>query len=148
MELELWHILLLYVVGLGLLIAECFLPGAVMGLVGGAALLTSIFLGFGEHWGIGTGQIVVTLVVIPAAFVAGMKRVAHRTSLGDSDSFAKDYEGYLDREGEARTDLRPAGLVEIDGKKLDVVTAGEMIEEGRRVRVVKVEGNRIVVRAI
>ena len=62
--MELWHIILMYVVGLGLAIAECFLPGAIMGLIGAAALLTSIILGFGEHWGIGTTQVLVTVVVI------------------------------------------------------------------------------------
>ena len=40
--------------------------------------------------------------------------------------------------------LHPSGVVAIDGKKHDVVTEGGMAEKGDRVRVVKVEGNRVV----
>ena len=146
--MELWHVISLYVVGLGLAIAECFIPGGILGMVGGAALVTSVIFGFSEHWGVGTVQIAITVVVVPVAFMAGMKRVAHKASLAGSASFAKDYSVYNGREGEAKTDLRPSGMVDIDGNKVDVVTAGEMVEQGQRVRVVKVEGNRVIVRAI
>ena len=43
------------------------------------------------------------------------------------------------------TALRPAGIGEFDGVKLNVVSDGEFIAQGRRVRVQKVAGNRIVV---
>ena len=43
------------------------------------------------------------------------------------------------------TALRPSGHVEIDGVKLNVVSGGEFIAEGERVKVVSVEGNRIQV---
>ena len=146
--MELWQIISLYVVGLGLAIAECFVPGGILGLIGAGALVTSISFGFMEHWGIGATQIAITVVAVPIAFMAGMKRVAHKTSLAGSASFAKDYTVYNGREGEAKTALRPAGMVEIDGDKVDVVTGGEMVEQGQRVRVIKVEGNRVVVRAV
>jgi membrane-bound serine protease (ClpP class) len=45
------------------------------------------------------------------------------------------------------TELRPAGVVAIDGRRIDVVTGGELVPRGTPVTVVKVEGNRIVVRA-
>ena len=48
-------------------------------------------------------------------------------------------------EGVAVTVLRPAGMAEFDGVKLNVVSDGEFIPEGERVRVSRVEGNRIVV---
>jgi membrane-bound serine protease (ClpP class) len=41
--------------------------------------------------------------------------------------------------------LRPAGKVAIDGKLYDVITEGEYIESGARVRVVSTDSNRIVV---
>jgi membrane-bound serine protease (ClpP class) len=146
--MDLWLVIALYAAGLGLAVAECFLPGFILGTLAAAALGTSIVFGFLNHWGVGTGQILITLVVVPVAFFAGMRRMSLKESLGGSASFAKDYSVYEGKEGETQTELRPAGIVTIDGAKLDVVTAGEMIERGRRVRVVKVEGNRIVVRAI
>lgn len=52
------------------------------------------------------------------------------------------------REGTALTPLRPSGSAEVDGHRLDVVTEGEFISPGARIRVVKVEGTRVVVREI
>ncbi len=54
---------------------------------------------------------------------------------------------YVDRVGQATTDLRPAGKVRIDGDLVDVVSAHGWIERGTRVRVVQVEGVRVVVEA-
>lgn len=48
--------------------------------------------------------------------------------------------------GVALTDLRPSGIAEIGGERLDVVTEGEFIAEGEPVEVVLDEGYRHVVR--
>jgi membrane-bound serine protease (ClpP class) len=71
-----------------------------------------------------------------------------KQSLDTGATFAADYAAWSGKEGEAATDLRPAGTVVVDGKRLDVVTAGELIARGSKVKVVKVEGNRVVVRAV
>ena len=44
--------------------------------------------------------------------------------------------------------LRPAGIAEIDGRRIDVVSDGEMIEPSVTVRVIQVEGNRVVVERV
>ena len=49
--------------------------------------------------------------------------------------------------GKALTVLRPAGLAELDGRRLDVVTRGEFLEKDTEVEVVEAAGGRIVVRA-
>jgi membrane-bound serine protease (ClpP class) len=146
--MEPWIILTLYGVGLGLIIAESVMPGVIMGLLGTAALLTSIVLGFRHHWAMGTGQVLVAVVVGPLAVYTGIRRLTLKSTLEGGVSFAQDYGRYVGLEGESQTELRPAGIVEIEGRKVDVVTAGELVEKGKRVRVTKVEGNRIVVRAI
>jgi membrane-bound serine protease (ClpP class) len=53
----------------------------------------------------------------------------------------------LGRTGVTRTPLRPAGIAEIDGERMDVVSNGEMIDSGVTVLVTRLDGNRIVVRA-
>jgi membrane-bound serine protease (ClpP class) len=50
------------------------------------------------------------------------------------------------KSGVALTLLRPAGIAEIDGKRVDVMTAGEFLAKGCRVTVVKAEGMHILVR--
>ena len=42
--------------------------------------------------------------------------------------------------------LRPAGIGDFDGVRLNVVTEGGFIEQGTRIEIVRVEGGRIVVR--
>lgn len=144
--MDLWLVGVLYAVGLALLVAEAMMPGIIMGVVGFGALITSVVFGFTHHWAIGAGQIVLAVGLVMPAFVIGLRRVTLKASLGEGGSFARDYSAYVDREGETQTELRPAGVVVIDGRKVDVVTAGEQIERGKRVRVTKVEGNRIVVK--
>jgi membrane-bound ClpP family serine protease len=60
-------------------------------------------------------------------------------------SQAKELESYIQMEGIAVTDLRPAGIAEINMKRLDVVTDGEYIEANTAVVVREVSGNRVVV---
>ena len=47
--------------------------------------------------------------------------------------------------GEALTDLRPAGKARLDGEVVDVVSAHSWVHRGERVKVIQVEGVRVVV---
>jgi len=47
--------------------------------------------------------------------------------------------------GLAMSGLRPAGIAEINGKRVDVVSDGGYIEAGQPIKVDHVDGNRIVV---
>ena len=44
--------------------------------------------------------------------------------------------------------LRPAGIADIDGKRVDVVSQGEWIDATTPIEVIRVDGNRIVVRHV
>lgn len=48
-------------------------------------------------------------------------------------------------EGVSRSILRPAGKAEIGGELVDVVTEGEFVEAGKALRVLRVEGERVIV---
>jgi membrane-bound serine protease (ClpP class) len=52
------------------------------------------------------------------------------------------------RDGIAVTDLRPAGTAQIGQERVDVVTEGEYVAQGRPVRVIRSEGYRHVVRSL
>lgn len=56
--------------------------------------------------------------------------------------------GLVGSDGEALTDLRPAGSARIGGRRVDVVASGRFVEKGRRVRVTDVNGTRVVVQAV
>jgi len=56
-----------------------------------------------------------------------------------------DYTGAI---GVTATALRPAGVAELDGRRVDVVSEGGFIEPGVRVRVIRVDGPAVVVAKI
>lgn len=53
-----------------------------------------------------------------------------------------------DQEGTTRTPLRPSGKARFEGHDYDVVAEGSFIPQGKTVRVILIQGNRIVVREI
>jgi membrane-bound serine protease (ClpP class) len=158
-----WFPVLLFVVGFIALFLELFVPAA--GLIGAAGIICMVvgtvlgYRSFGST--VGTLFLTGTLVGVPAMIVIGLKlfpktfvgkRLILSFSQGQAEGFtsytSERYENLLGREGEAVTMLRPSGMVLIDGKKHSVVTSGELIERGERVRVIKVEGSRVVVRRV
>ncbi|MFW5789270.1 MAG: NfeD family protein [Spirochaetota bacterium] len=62
---------------------------------------------------------------------------------GGDDRYASLARG---TEGEAMTVLRPSGTGRFGRTRVSVVTSGEFIERGAPIRIVRVEGNRVVVR--
>jgi membrane-bound serine protease (ClpP class) len=64
----------------------------------------------------------------------------------DYVSGAKSEQRLVGRTGIAVSPLRPAGIADIEGSRLDVVSDGAYIEAGSAIDVTRVDGNRIVVR--
>ena len=52
----------------------------------------------------------------------------------------------LSAEGVATTTFELTGIANINGKKVDVISEGEMISKNTRIKVTGVKGNRIVVK--
>jgi membrane-bound serine protease (ClpP class) len=55
---------------------------------------------------------------------------------------------WIGQTGRTLTPLRPAGAADIGGRRVDVTTGGEFIALGQAVRVTRVRGSRVEVRAI
>jgi membrane-bound serine protease (ClpP class) len=64
------------------------------------------------------------------------------TAIGVHGGNTIDWTGAL---GTTITALRPAGTAELDGRRVDVVSDGAFIDSGVKVKVVRVEGTRVVV---
>jgi membrane-bound serine protease (ClpP class) len=146
-------IAVLIVVGLVLLFLETILPGLIAGFLGLSALIGAIIYAYMEL-GIRAGN--TTLFVVLALLMAGTilwikffpeSSVARMfVSTGQIGTLGVDKPELLDQVGAALTPLRPAGTALINGKRVDVVTEGGFVEKGTPVRVVSVEGLRVVVR--
>ncbi len=57
-------------------------------------------------------------------------------------------EDMVGQEGLADTDLHPSGWVTIENERIFVVSDGTFIEDGEKVKIIKVDGNRVVVKKI
>ena len=86
--------------------------------------------------------LVICLRWIAQGRLSGSKLVLTEVS---TQSGGGNLEQYIGRTGAAHTPLRPAGIADLDGVRLNVVTEGDYLERGAPVRVVRVSGNRIVV---
>jgi membrane-bound serine protease (ClpP class) len=149
-------VLLLFVAGISLILAEFLLPGAILGALGVVCLMASAGLAVyefpGQAFWIIMGEAVGVLISVALGFY-----LFPRVGLGKRMILANDQtveEGYvsnvsdeslLDQVATAFTALRPAGTILLGEKRIDAVTTGNFINEGDSVRIVEVHGNRIVV---
>lgn len=154
--------LVLFAVGAVIVVLEVILPsGGLLAVAALAALAGSLYCAYQLSGWVVAAIAVVEAVCIPLLVVFGFK-VLPRTTLGRTmmlrppsparrDSSAMDANACDDlvgREGQAITLLRPSGTAVIAGQHMSVVTHGEAMPPGTRVRVILVQGNRIVVEAI
>ena len=75
----------------------------------------------------------------------GKRFVARGLSFGGEKSYDERDLGLVGQEGVAEGPLRPAGIARIGGRRVDVVTRGELIDHGESVQVLEISGNRVVV---
>ena len=75
------------------------------------------------------------------------KRFVLESRLDSDDASDATQAELVGRGGIALTNLRPSGQAQIDDVRYDVVTEGEFIDRDAPVRVVEVEGFRVVVEA-
>lgn len=149
----------LLTLGLMFLLAEVFIPGfGVAGITGIILFIVGIILTastFAEALVmflilLVILALVIILVVRSASKGRLSKTLIHKDSLSKEKGFSgvEDMKIFVDREGEAISMLRPAGIGQFDGVRLDVVTDGAFVEEGTKIKVIEVEGRRIVVEKI
>ncbi|AUG57364.1 NfeD family protein [Acetivibrio saccincola] len=152
-----WWPLVLFIVGLILLIAEAFVPGfGVLGIGGIVSVILAIVFSAPD---LTQGlvslaiAIVVSIIVVPILFyfIGKKTNLFKRIILSEAETVEEGYvnvsgnEHLLGKTGKAVTTLRPAGTALIDGKRVDVVTDGEFIANNTEIKVIQVEGSRIVV---
>jgi membrane-bound serine protease (ClpP class) len=157
--------ILLFLGGLLLIILEVFvIPGfGAAGITGGVLVVLGLLLSrVAPHGGFGDIKAALTLLIISFLVTVGlfvlllrylpkaswMPGIVLEANQDPALGFHADQhrgEGLTGKTGSCLSDLRPAGIAEIDGVRLDVMTAGEYIESGTRITVVEVSGNRVVV---
>jgi membrane-bound serine protease (ClpP class) len=148
-------VITLFVVGAILLLLETVLPGMIAGIIGliciGVGVVQSFILFGAETGSYVLAGVVVALMVgtffwlkfLPESR-AGRVFASHQT-VGEIGTERPELVGLV---GTALTPLRPSGTAIISGQRIDVVTEGAMVDRNTPVKVVAVEGMRVVVRAL
>jgi membrane-bound ClpP family serine protease len=146
-------------VGILLLILEMFIPSfGILSVLGAICLFGGVMMASSDptEASISLGIAFLVAIVIVAVSFKYLKhrgtwnRFILREQLTTEKGFTSspNKTNYLGKKGEAITPLRPAGTAQIEGERVDVVTDGSFIENGKSVEVVQVEGTRVVVREI
>jgi membrane-bound serine protease (ClpP class) len=151
--------------GLFVLVLEMFIPSAgILFVIGSGLIIASVVAAFGSSAGAGwifTGVVLVMAAVLPWALIEawrrsplGQKMVLTPPSARPEDDEEEERADGVDASdlsvlrgeiGTALTPMRPAGAAMIAGRRVITVAQGVMIDKGEYVRVVDVQGNRVVV---
>ena len=168
-----WEVVAIFALGVLLVIGEIFLhPGTILpGLLGALLMVGGLIWAMidrypGDSWWPTDEMITRPLINLGLAFLGGifaiylLAKLLPKTSLyghlvlgaasgSASVSRVPTVKSHLalGTTGVAQTMLRPSGKAEFDGQRCDVITHGELIEAGTRVRVVAVDGTGVVVAA-
>ena len=149
----------LFIGGVIFIIIEILTPtiGLLAG-IGVVAILYSLILAMGGDIN-AIYMMAISLVIAIIIFAVTLKKLpssrlwkklilTNTSSTEQGYVSSMDYSKYLNKEGVVLSELRPSGSVEIDGVPVDVVSEGKFISKGEKVRVVKIEGVRIIVRRV
>ncbi|HEX9975504.1 MAG TPA: nodulation protein NfeD [bacterium] len=165
-----WTEILIFVIGVTLLLVEAFvIPGfGIVGVLGILFILSSFVLSLLPHLdSISFEEIIHAITMVGLSFVFAFvilipvfkflpktkmfKNLILEVSEKTQDGFRstpENYAQFLGAEGTALSTLRPAGIGLFEGNRLSIVAEGEFIEPNSRIKVIKVEGYRIIVKKI
>ena len=113
---------------LGATVQACYI------LAGGIVIAMVLFYFIGKH--------------LPKSRLFAKIALTTRSTKEKGYTSQEDKSKYLFQRGTAITVLRPAGIVRIGKERVDAVSNGSYIDRGVAVRVIEVEGTRVVVEPV
>jgi len=162
--------ILLFVVGIILLALEIFvIPGfGVAGIAGIVLIFASLFMALigtslpfidSDQLSMAIVQLGITLLisVVIIYFIVRFlpkSNTFNKLILADDEQATKGFVSsnslhkLVGKEGKALTTLRPAGMAEIRGEKVDVIADGDYVQQGSKLKVIRVEGSKVIVKMI
>lgn len=145
----------LLVMGIVLIFLEIFvIPGTTFfGIAGGVLLVAGIFgtyKHFGENWG--HVSIMGSVGVFFILFFMG-KRLLSKDKVTlkeavDAKVNLLEYEFNIGDKGIATSEIRPSGKAKINEHKVEVFSNGAYIPKDTAIQVVKIDGNKIIVKPL
>lgn len=149
--------ILLLIAGFVLVGTEMVLPGfGAPGITGGICLVAGIFF-TADSVEAGLTITLIVVVILALMFTViltlfHMKKIKPPIVLQEELKAEKGYlstsdlEYLVGKEGVAATDLRPAGKCDIDGIIFDVRSEGKYVAKGQKVRIIRIQGNTLIIK--
>jgi membrane-bound ClpP family serine protease len=133
-------IITLFILGSVMLFFEIFLPGGILGVAGGLAMMAGSVLAFQEYGASGgTVAVVAGIVLLIFSLVIEFKfvpktKLGRRLFLAKTDSGSSQpeiaSEDVIGRECRAETILAPTGVVLLDGKRYEAFSRSGYVDRG------------------
>lgn len=152
----------LIAIGMFLMAVEFFLPtGGILFVLGIGGLLAGVAMSFAASATQGLVTLIALFILVPL-FSSTFLQFWRRTKIGkqlilegadEDDTIAKmpvnlELEQLRNRYGKTVSSLRPAGITDFDGKRIDTLSEGDMIDPGQWVRCIDVRAGRVIVRRV
>jgi membrane-bound ClpP family serine protease len=147
--------------GVFLLAAEDVLPtGGALGVLAAGCLILLLYLGFSTSTDLGVRYLIAEVLLVPMAYLtsmyliekSGLKRLVSlrppEAEEVDLSSEGPDLGRLVGHRGRALTTLRPSGMVDFEGRRLDGQAESGLIPSGALVLAVEVRSGRLIVRAL
>jgi membrane-bound serine protease (ClpP class) len=151
----------LYLVSAVLLVVEVFVPsGGLISICSLACLIGGLMIFFRSSTTAGVAGIVIALVMIPTVLIIAYKvfpktRFGRSVTLtppereqGDAIPDTQELKGLLNATGVVVTPLRPVGMVDFCGQRIECVAESGYVDKGKNVKVIDVESTQLTVRVI
>lgn len=91
---------------------------------------------------------IIVVVVLLLALAQLLRLAPPRRRRDENEPLAEQIRRLLGETGQVLTPLRPVGLCEFDGQRIECTAEGDYVQVGKTVRVIRVEGMQPTVRAI
>lgn len=149
-------ILILFLLGVLLLAGEVFVPGAVLGIIGGLCMAAGCVISFLELGsGGGTAATVLALTLLGLTLYVelvwlpktrfGKKLIVQSTVGATSQPPLADKENVMGKIAEAATPLVPSGYVLVEGRRYEAYSRSGHAAKGAQLRVVGLDNFRLIV---
>lgn len=149
-------IVVLFLAGILLLAIEVFVPGMIVGIIGGLAILAGVVTAFSLYGSDGgliallSGGLLlgvtlyVEFVVLPKSKLA--KKISMQSTVeGTSQPAVADLSAVLDQQGETVTPLSPSGYIAVNGRRYEAFSQSGFLAKGIAVRVTGLDNFRLIV---
>jgi len=151
----------LYLISACLLVVEVFVPsGGLIGAASAICLASGIWIFFQHGTTLGWVGIIIAIVMVPAILVIAYKIFPHtrfgkavslepqKREPGEGISDNEDLKSLVGQQGKTLTDLRPVGMCDFSGRRVESVAESGYAEKGKTVKVISVQSTQVTVRVI